>query len=371
MIKGHATSAGTQAYQKRFEQGRPGYFRLQRDLWFSSIGLGSYLGDSDDATDRLYEETVKEALRSGINVLDTAVNYRSQRSERAFGRAIAEMVAAGEIKRDEFVLCTKGGFIPFDGDFPQDPAEYFRKTYIEPGILKAEEVAQGCHAMSPKYLEDQLNRSLKNLGVETLDIYYIHNPETQLADVDRAEFLDRLRGAFKWAEAKAAEGKIRMYGTATWSGYRLDPESPDYLSLEEINVVAREMGGPKNHFGAVQLPVNLAMPEAWVLPNQSYGANLVPFLNVAQQYGLVTVASASLLQGRLAGPLPEFIQKFFPGLEKNSQRALQFARSVPGLTTALAGMKKKAHLAENLETAKVQPLTEQELILIFQQAENQ
>ncbi len=369
MISGSATPQGTHAYKERFKNLADGHFRQRNGLWFSSIGIGSYLGDPDDATDQMYEEALKEAVKSGINVVDSAVNYRCQQSERAFGRALKNLIEAGEIKREEVIVCTKGGFLPFDGNFPKDPMEYFRETYIKPGLVSAEDIAQGCHAMTPKYLEDQLQKSLRNLGVETLDIYYLHNPETQLADVDRAEFLDRLRAAFKWAEAKVAEGKIRVYGLATWNGFRLDPESPDYLSLEEINVVAREIGGPNHHFKVVQLPLNLAMPEAWAAANQSFGANLVPFLNVASHTGITVIGSASLLQSRLTGALPEFLHKHFPGLEKNSQRALQFARSVPGLTTSLVGMKKKVHIAENIETAKVPPLSEQQLILMFQQNE--
>lgn len=366
MIPGNATPQGTASYKEKFKQ-LEGHFREKHELWFSSIGIGSYLGESDDATDQMYEEALKEALKSGINVVDSAINYRSQHSERAFGRALRSMIQAGEISREEVILCTKGGFIPFDGDYPKDPVAFFRKTYIETGILGQEDIAQGCHAMTPRYLENQLERSLKNLGVETIDVYYIHNPETQLADIDRPEFMDRLRAAFKWCEAKVAEGKIRMYGIATWNGFRLEPESPDYLSLEEINVIAREIGGPGHHFKFVQLPVNLAMPEAWVGANQSFGANLVPFLNVAERTGIAVVGSSSLLQARLTAKLPEFLQKHFPGLSKDSQRALQFARSLPGMTTSLVGMKRKNHVVENLETAKCRPLTEQELLLIFQE----
>lgn len=370
MISGRATLQGTLHFKNKFPGLNSEHFRLRRELWFSSIGIGSYLGESDDATDVQYEESLKEALRSGVNVVDSAINYRSQHSERAFGRALKSLISEGSVKREEIILCTKGGFLPFDGGFPKDPIEFFHKNYIEPGILSPEDIAQSCHAMSPKFLEDQLSKSLRNLGVETIDIYYLHNPETQLSDFSRTEFLNRLRAAFEWCEQKVREGKIQMYGLATWNGFRLEPESPDYLSIEEINVIAREVGGPENNFKAVQLPVNLGMPEAWVLANQSFGANLVPFLNIADRNQMIVAGSASLLQARLAGPLPEFLYKHFPGLDKNSQRALQFARSLPGMTVSLVGMKKKSHVAENLETAKIKPLTEEQLLLIFQNQES-
>ena len=366
-IAGFATLSGTEKFKTRFKENlAAGHFRKAQDLWFSSIGIGNYLGEPDEKTDLLYKEALKEAVRSGINVIDSAINYRCQRSERNFGEAIRELVEAGEADREELIVCTKGGFLPFDGNYPRDPGEYFRKNFLETGLVQSREVAQGCHVMSPRYLEKQLERSLENFGLEALDLYYVHNPETQLVDVDRKEFSGRLQAAFELLEKKVAEGKIRLYGTATWSGYRTSPENPEYLSLEEIAVLAREVGGPRHHFRAVQLPVNLAMPEAWVVPNQGYGAQTVPLLELARKLGVLVIASASLLQGKLAGPSPPEFERLFPNLKKSSQRSLQFVRSCPGVVTALVGMKNRSHIAENLETAKVEPLGEQQLVQLFQ-----
>lgn len=366
-IKGFATPEGTERFKKRFEAKFAwGHFRHVQDLWFSSLGMGSYLGEPDEATDRLYVEAFKEAVRSGINVIDSAINYRCQRSERCINVALRDLLSTQEITREEVILCTKGGYLPFDGEYPPDPADYFRKTYLESGILKPEEVVQGCHAMSPRYLEDQLERSLKNLSVETVDIYYLHNPETQLAEVDRKEFSGRLQAAFGFLEKKVTEGKIQIYGMATWSGYRNSPESPDHLSLEEVTILAREAGGVNHHFRMVQLPVNLAMPEAWVFPNQEYGAQRIPFLELAQKLGIMTMASASLLQGKLARPFPPDFQSLFGGLRKSSQCSLQFVRSCPGIVSALVGMKQKEHIQENLETALVPSLNLEELVQLFQ-----
>lgn len=371
MISGCATSQGTLQFKDRFVQAgfNPHFFRERNGLWFSSIGIGSYLGDSDEKTDQEYGEALKSAIQSGINVIDSAINYRSQRSERAFGCAIEELVQSGKVSREELIICTKGGFLPFEDDYPADPRGYFKATYIDTGLLKPEEVAQGCHGMSPAYLEDQLNKSLNNLRVNTIDVYYLHNPETQLGEVDRPEFIHRMRKAFEWLEQKVKEGKIRWYGTATWNGYRVGPDDEDYLSLQELILLAREVGGPGNHFKFVQLPMNVAMPEAWVIPNQRYGPNQVSFLGIAEKSGMTVIGSASLLQAKLAGPLPDFFRKHFPHLKTSAQCSLQFARSVPGLTTALVGMKNKSHVIENMELAKVEPLSEAELIGMFQRAE--
>ncbi len=370
MITGCATPEGTSAYKSRFPQFAEGHFRESQKLWCSSIGIGSYLGEPDDATDALYEQALKKALLSGINVMDSAINYRCQRSERVFGRGLAGLVRENKIRREEIIVCTKGGFIPFDQDYPPDAALYYEETFLETGLLKPEDVAEGCHAMTPRYLEDQLTRSLANLGLETIDIYYLHNPEMQLDAVDRREFIKRIQAVFEWLESKVKEGKIRMFGTATWNGYRQTPEMPGYLSLQELMLAARETGGADHHFRALQLPVNLAMPEGWIFPNQRFGPGTVPLLQAAARQGLFVAGSASLLQSKLAGKLPDFLAGAFPGLNKSSQIALQFARSVPGVTTALVGMKNSAHVDENLETAKVAPAKEEELILLFQKAED-
>lgn len=368
MIPGHATLEGTERFKNRFA-GKldANHFRRKQNLYFSSIGIGSYLGDPDPKTDDLYASALKKSIELGVNVIDSAINYRAQRSERSFGRAIGELIHAGKLKRDEIIVCTKGGFLPFDGGYPENATDYIETTYIKPGILKPEDIAQGCHAMTPHYLEDQLNRSLKNLGLQTVDIYYLHNPETQLADVDRREFLSRIKTAFEFLEKHVKAGKIRMYGAATWTGFRVARGSDDYLSAEELAVIAREVGGPEHHFRAIQLPFNLAMPEAWIFPNQPFAANSVPFLGMIERLDMVTVASASLLQSRLAGPLPDYLEKYFPNLSHSSQRAIQFARSVPGITCALVGMKNISHVEENLMTAKFPPMVESDMFALFRE----
>lgn len=366
MTKGYATEAGTNQYKDRFKKFADGFYRKSQSLWFSSLGLGSYLGDSDEKTDRMYIEAVKAAVKSGVNVLDTAINYRCQRSERNFGVALKNLIDNGEIKREEIILCTKAGFIPYDGEVPKDPRGYIQSEYYDRGILKESDVVSDCHAMTPEYLDCELEKSLKNLGVETLDVFYLHNPETQLAALKVDEFMKKIVAAFKWAEEKVKEGKIRYYGTATWNGYRVQHGSADHLSLEEMNVCAREAGGAENHFKFVQLPLNLAMPEAWILANQPYGASLIPFLQLAKSLGVTVVASASLLQAQLTGAFPDFLRESFPGLETSAQKSIQFSRSVPGVTTALVGMKQGKHVEENIKVGNVEALSEESLVAMFQ-----
>ncbi len=355
-LAGYATAEGTARFVDRFRaKTAPGHFRRLGGLTLSSIGLGTYLGDEDPATDRLYGEAIARALSLGCNLLDTAINYRCQRSERVIGQVLGELICQGALQRDEVVVATKGGFIPFDGAPPLNPPAYFRDTFLRPGLLTPEDLVAGCHCMTPRYLEDQIERSRTNLGLECIDIYYLHNPETQLQEISREEFHRRMKAAFHALEEAVEKGKIRMYGTATWTGYRQGPEAPGALSLETLVGIARDLAGENHHFKAVQLPYNLAMPEACTLTNQRVGRETLSLLQAAERLQIYVFSSASLLQGQLSRRLPSSLTEILPGLDTEAQRAIQFVRSTPGLGTALVGMKSAVHVEENLALSAVPP----------------
>jgi aryl-alcohol dehydrogenase-like predicted oxidoreductase len=354
-LSGSATPAGTDRYRKRFAEKIPQeHFRQAHGLWLSSIGMGTYLGNNDDSTDEQYRQAVVRAVELGCNVIDTAINYRCQRSERAIGTALKELSARG-YDRNEVIIATKGGFLPFDGTPPKDPRSYFEQKFVGTGLATAAEIVGGYHCMTPRYLIDQLNCSLRNLDVECVDIYYVHNPESQLGKVTREEFDNRLRQAFEALEQAVASGKIRMYGTATWNGYRNPADATDYLSLAQIVSLAENAGGKDHHFKVIQLPLNLGMSEALSSVNQKADGKEATSLEAAQSFNVAVMCSASVLQGQLTRNLPDMIRDTFQGLETDGQRALQFVRSTPGVTTALVGMKQLSHVEENLRTAYLPP----------------
>jgi aryl-alcohol dehydrogenase-like predicted oxidoreductase len=360
-----ATPEGTKRYSDRLASiTAQGHFRLQQGLCMSSIGLGTYLGHWDDRTDRMYQEAIERAVELGSNVIDSAINYRFQRSERAIGAALKQLFESGRASRDEIIVATKGGFFPFENEPPRDGRAWVVENIINTGAARAEEIV-GSHCMSPTYLEDQLTRSLKNLGLESIDIYYVHNPESQLDGVSRPEFLKRVRAAFEFLESAIADGRIQFYGTATWNGYRQPPSARDYLSLEELFHEAREAGGEDHHFRVIQLPFNLAMPEAVTSGNQTVDGETLSTLEAASRLGITVMCSASLLQSQLSQGLPKFVAAALGGLNTDAQRAIQFVRSAPGVATALIGMSQRAHAEENLMVAKTPPASIEEWIKLF------
>jgi len=297
----------------------------------SPIGIGTYLGNADEATDANYTKAVVRAVQLGVNVIDTAANYRFQRSERSIGKALQILTNQHGVAREELVICTKGGYLPFDGAPPRNLREYVNETFVKPGIASFDDIVGGSHCMTPAYLQNQLEQSLRNMGLEYVDVYYIHNPESQLPYVSRTEFLERLRLAFERLEQNRKDGKLRYYGVATWNGFRVPPNSGHHHSLVQMIEIAHEVGGEDHGFRFIQLPFNLAMTEAMTLANETLDSEPVTVVEAAKRFGVTVIASASLLQGRI-----------------DPRDAIQFVRSSPGITTALIGMSRVEHVEENL-----------------------
>jgi aryl-alcohol dehydrogenase-like predicted oxidoreductase len=341
-----ATAAGTARYARRHADGRHATaFTSAAQLQLSSIGLGTYLGPPTDAADANYTAAVVEAVRQGVNVLDTARNYRCGRSERAIGRALAQLLASGEVFRSELLLSSKVGFVPFDGTPPADPQAWVHTRTVAAGLAEADELVAGCHCMAPAFVRAEVAASLDALGVETLDVCFVHNPETQLQFLPPEVVHARLRQTFAELEAAVERGQLRVYGVATWSGLRARPGERDHLSLAQLVRLAEDVAGVRHHFRAVQLPLNLAMPEAVARPNQLLAGELLPAIEAARRLGLVVLASGPLLQGKLAQRLPAHVAAVANW--SPAETALQFARSVAGVSSALVGMARPAHVVEN------------------------
>ncbi|SPE39429.1 Aldo/keto reductase [Candidatus Sulfopaludibacter sp. SbA3] len=330
----HATGEGTKRYVERFpEFASASFYRPVLGIHVSSLGIGTYLGDADDAADRAYTDALIAAGESGINFFDCAINYRNQHSERCIGAALRRL------RRDEIVVCTKAGFLT---------------PGAVPGFLQPDDVVGGMHSMSPEFLADQIERSRANLGVDTIDVFYLHNPETQLGFRTREQFAGRMRRAFAQLERLVEQGQIGWYGVATWEGFR----KKDALSLPRLAEIATEEGGREHHFRFIQLPFNLGMVEAFLERPESV-------LKAAARLGIAVVASATLLQTRILANMPESVQALLPGLASDAQRAIQFTRSTPGISVALVGMGRREHVLANLGVASVAPAGREEYSRLY------
>ncbi|WP_207590675.1 aldo/keto reductase [Halomontanus rarus] len=341
------------------------HFRRYGDGLVSSLGLGTYLGEPTDTVDEGYEDAILEALERGCNVLDTAINYRCQRSERVIGRALEE----SDVDRDAVLVATKGGFVPFDGERPDDPGRYVKEEYVDTGLVDRDGLVMGSHCIAPDYVEDQLERSLANLDLETIDLYYVHNPETQLRERSREAVYDQLEETFVRLEERAAAGDIGHYGVATWDAFRVPQDHPSYLSLPAVVERARaaateaETGG--THFRAIQLPFNVAMADAFTVEAHETPTGAKSALWFAADAGLNVFTSASIAQGDLARDIPEDVAARLNG-ETTVQRSINFARSAPGVTSSLVGMSDPTHVRENVAACEYDPLGAEAFDAVFE-----
>ena len=356
MITGYATPEGTKKFADRQQVASQQNYKNIHNLTLSNVGVGTYLGNPDTETDKLVEEAIKKSVLGGINVIDTAINYRAQKAERSMRNAISQLINNNDISREEIFVSTKNGYVTNDGDIQEDLMQYVMREYGKTGIVNEGDISPGYHCMTLPYLNDQLERSLKNLGLECIDLMYLHNSVEGQTHLPRDQFLKNLKEVFDFYEKKRKDGKIRFYGMATWECFRTTPENPLFLELAEVMDLAIQAGGNEHGFRFIQLPFNLMLDQAYMIKNHIVNGKTVSALEAAQKFNLGVFTSVPLMQGKLltTNIIPEF------GNSSVSVRLLQFVRSTPGITAPLIGHKSESHVKENMDIMKIPPLSELE-----------
>src|SRR5258708_10792254 len=119
-----ATPEGTKRYGDSFTgRAADGHFRDVQGLVLSSLGAGTYLGQPDERTDAAYTAAIVAAVENGINVLDAAINYRFQRSERSSGASLGQLQVKG-FSRDQPLRYTQASFLTPVHIMPSNPNRY-------------------------------------------------------------------------------------------------------------------------------------------------------------------------------------------------------------------------------------------------------
>jgi aryl-alcohol dehydrogenase-like predicted oxidoreductase len=321
------------------------------------LGIGTYLGQITPEDDRDLENAIYESVKSGaINVIDTAINYRSMKSEKNIGNAIKRLIEEGIISRDQVFISTKNGYITNDGDYPTvDVLEYMHNMFISQGIIDSKDISSGYNVLNPNYIRKCIDKSLTNMQLDTIDLVYVHNAyESWAGDISREEFDEMIQKVFQVYEEYRSSTKIKYYGMATWTCFRLSQNEKEYLSLEEMVKIAEKVGGKNHGFRFIQLPYNLAYREAYVLKNQSVGVeNGLTILDACKRLNIGVFTSVPLLQAKLFGAkIPGYL-----GYNDQLLKIVQITRSTPNVIAPLIGQKKPNHVKENIGLAKVAPLT--------------
>jgi aryl-alcohol dehydrogenase-like predicted oxidoreductase len=151
-------------------------------LGLGCMGMSEFYGAGDDAESIA---TIHRALDEGLDLLDTADAYGPYTNEELVGRAIKG-------RRDDAMLATKFGFV-------RDPAD------------PAKRQVDG----SPRHVRDACDASLRRLGIETIDLYYLHRVDARVPIEETVGAMARLVEA----------GKVRWLGLSEVSAQTLDKAS--------------------------------------------------------------------------------------------------------------------------------------------------
>ncbi|KAA3602797.1 MAG: aldo/keto reductase [Calditrichaeota bacterium] len=256
-ISGFAEAKATKNYLAKYKITQTSVLG-KTGLSVSEVGFGCYrIGFGQNA----HLESLELALSSGINLIDTSSTYTDGNSETIVGTVLEDLINKGKLRRNEVVVVTKGGYAQGKNYEICKKREELGNPF--PEIV---EVQEGLwHCIHPEFLEDQLNRSLERLGLESVDVYLLHNPEyfiefsvkKQGNSVEETGkiYLERITKAFEFLEEKVKEGKIKSYGISS----NTFPSSSDFRKftpLDKIYKIAQVIN-PNHNFKVIQLPANL------------------------------------------------------------------------------------------------------------------
>ena len=305
-LPGWATAQGTAAYAAR-TIGQTGNTALAKGftalattgLTVTRLGFGTYRVTAQESEHR---EALTKALRVSCNLIDTSTNYVDGDSERLVGSVLAELVAAGAIRREEIVVVSKIGYVQGQNLKQAEAREQSGAPY--PEMVK---YGDGIwHCIHPEFLADQLTLSLDRLGLTTLDVCLLHNPEYFLSEAAhrggsnltelRIQFYRRLEQAFAYFESQVAAGRLQYYGVSsnTVTAPADDPEATSLSRMiEAAQAAAHSAGTATHHFRVVQLPMNLFESGAATMTNTGV-SDRQTVLDYAQQVGIAVLVNRPL-----------------------------------------------------------------------------
>jgi aryl-alcohol dehydrogenase-like predicted oxidoreductase len=279
-------------------------------------GMSVY-GEADEAESLA---TLHRALELGVDMLDTADLYGPMLNERLVGKAIAG-------QRDKFTIATKFGFEVDDN-----------------------EQWTGGYNGRPEYVRKSIERSLRNLGTDYVDLYYLHRIDPNTPIMETVGAMSRL----------VEEGKVR------------------YLGLSEVPADVLRQVHAVHPIAALQTEYSLFDRHV-----EEEG-----ILEAARELGIGFVAYSPLGRGFLSGDIktpddfePTDSRRFFPRYQgENFYKNLELVQKLQTLATAkgvtssqlalawvlaqgvvaIPGTKRRKYLEQNVAAASI-TLTPQEL----------
>lgn len=223
----------------------------------SSFAFGTYRVTDQNP---LHIEALKEALYSGIKLIDTSANYTDGGAEKAIAKALNSV----EDEYRDVEIVSKFGYIQGSNMLLHKENPFEEVVEYSPECF---------HSISPSFMRDQLQRSLERLQLNKIDCYLLHNPEYFIYDalkkgIQKDEVIEhiykRIYNVFVALEQEVQKGNIGSYGISSNSFSK--PESADdFLPYKDLITLAQnasiEAGSKQHSFTIIQLPINLLEQE--------------------------------------------------------------------------------------------------------------
>jgi aryl-alcohol dehydrogenase-like predicted oxidoreductase len=313
----------------------------------SSIGLGTArVRRGDD----LVQDAVCQAFASGINVVDYSSHYAGGWAATAVGHGLRAAIEAASVQRDEVVIVAKGGYIGGVPDGWGLEMAHLRSNYVDRGLFTWDDLVDGRYCMAPPFLEHAVNEACDLAGVEALDLFLIEGLDAHAERLGR-EAYDALLAAFSELEKLCGTGRLGGYGFVGDECLLAEGDSDTHIALESVVAGARRVAGEGHHLRVVSMPLNPADQRVITQRTQVVGRETVSPLEAARRLGVHVFTHRSIDRARSEYRMQRRHLDLLGPLTSDQQLALQFVRSVSGVTTAFAGMSRPVHVVHGAQVA--------------------
>jgi hypothetical protein len=302
-IPGYATPEQTRQYAAQFTDLPPNAFRQlgRTGLTVGRLGFGTYRCHAEIPS---HLTALRQALLSGVNVIDTSANYMDGMAEVLIGDLFNEFIVWDGHPREAYLVVSKVGYL--QGENLDMAKEREQRNDPFPEVVKYQ--SDLWHCIHPAYIADQITRSLARMHLDVLDVYLLHNPEYILMQAAREgfdmaavekQFYNRLRRAFVQMEQLASEGLIRWYGISS-NSLVLPPDHPHFVSLAKVwnayNDACLQLGitPEAGHFAVIQLPFNWVENGAATIVNNHHNGQDYTVLQLARKLNLGVLSNRPL-----------------------------------------------------------------------------
>ncbi len=404
LISGFATQEGTKpsahSLGRIFEtRRRPLY---EKGPYVTPIGFGSYrIGYGKVYQYPQCEQALQIACEDGLNLIDTSTNYGFGQSELLIGKILKQFFEEKKLSRESIVVVSKVGYI-------QGPNLEIAKLRAKEGNPFSDVSVFGnetSHCIHPDFIFDQIERSRSRLGLETIDVYLLHNPEYMLKrfeldgmDKETAQnlFYEKVKESFVALEKLVKENKIKCYGVSS-NNLGAPEEEFSSVSLTRLHHLAQEVSS-NNHFKVVQMPLNWLEVSPLFYECEALGHSTISYaqkngigvminrpLNAMFNDGLIRLTRPQFSEEEKAN-FDEAMQKGYenwfqlssdlekmaskqlemtPGYENAplSQLVLSTLAWLPGVTSVLCGIRRPQYVEDAKEALQRPALPQAKLVL--------